>query len=325
MKPLRRLSQRSLLFIIGALLVLGGVAYASIPDASGVIHGCYSSTSGALRVIDTALGQVCSAAAEKALNWNQTGPTGPTGSTGSTGPQGPKGNTGATGPQGPKGDTGATGANGATGAQGPIGPTGAIGSTGATGAKGPQGDTGATGAQGPQGETGATGATGTQGATGAQGAIGPAGPQGPQGNTGATGARGATGPAGPGVIGGAANNIKKGNATYLSLFNPTNNGAANTSEALVQQEMTVAGTLSNLRIRLSATAGGTGASYTFTVRKNATSTSVTCTITDGASTCSDATNSVTFAAGDLISIQAVPSTTVVPTDNLDVRWTARYE
>src|SRR5438034_11104221 len=97
MKPLRRLSQRSLLFIIGALLVLGGIAYASIPDGSGVIHGCYSSTSGALRVIDTAMGQICSAT-ERVLNWNQTGPTGPTGQTGA---QGPYGATGAHGPTGP--------------------------------------------------------------------------------------------------------------------------------------------------------------------------------------------------------------------------------
>src|SRR6266446_3184012 len=104
MKALRRLGRRSLLLIVGGLLVLGGIAYASIPDAAGIIHGCYS-TSGALRVIDTALGQVCSGT-EHALNWNQTGPTGPTGptgATGATGVQGPKGDTGATGPQGAKG------------------------------------------------------------------------------------------------------------------------------------------------------------------------------------------------------------------------------
>ena len=38
----------------GAVLALAvaGIAYAAIPDSSGVIHGCYSKT-GALRVIDS--------------------------------------------------------------------------------------------------------------------------------------------------------------------------------------------------------------------------------------------------------------------------------
>jgi hypothetical protein len=58
-----------------ALLVLGGVAYASIPDANGVIHGCRKNSGGALRVIDSDAGQTC-AGSETALNWSQTGPPG---------------------------------------------------------------------------------------------------------------------------------------------------------------------------------------------------------------------------------------------------------
>jgi hypothetical protein len=58
-----------------ALLVLGGVAYAAIPDANGVIHGCRKNSGGALRVIDSEAGQTCSGS-ETALNWNQTGPAG---------------------------------------------------------------------------------------------------------------------------------------------------------------------------------------------------------------------------------------------------------
>jgi hypothetical protein len=82
---------------------------ASIPDGSGVIHGCYTKTSkgqpmaGQLRVVDTALGQVCQAN-ENSLNWSQTGPPGPQGPQGPQGPPGPKG---ATGPKGDKGDPGA--------------------------------------------------------------------------------------------------------------------------------------------------------------------------------------------------------------------------
>jgi hypothetical protein len=43
-----------------AVAITGGaIAYASIPDSSGVIHGCYTVKGGALRVIDTAKGQTC--------------------------------------------------------------------------------------------------------------------------------------------------------------------------------------------------------------------------------------------------------------------------
>jgi hypothetical protein len=88
-----------------ALGVAGGVfgiataVQASIPDANGVIHGCYSKAAppgtqpGALRVIDTALGQACQIS-EGALNWNAkgvTGTRGPTGAKGATGPKGPTG------------------------------------------------------------------------------------------------------------------------------------------------------------------------------------------------------------------------------------------
>jgi len=65
---------------IVVVLVLAGtaVAAASIPDASGVIHGCRSTKTGVLRVIDTDAGQTCSKD-EAALSWNQIGPQGPAG------------------------------------------------------------------------------------------------------------------------------------------------------------------------------------------------------------------------------------------------------
>ena len=79
------------LAIAGALLVAGGIAYATIPDASGVIHGCYKKTSpnqGTLRIIDTDKAQGCSNS-EIPLNWSQTGPQGPQGQQGPEGPTGP--------------------------------------------------------------------------------------------------------------------------------------------------------------------------------------------------------------------------------------------
>ncbi len=58
-----------------ALVFVGSVAVASIPDAQGVIHGCYLTSGGRLRVIDSDKGQHCKAT-ETPLNWNQTGPQG---------------------------------------------------------------------------------------------------------------------------------------------------------------------------------------------------------------------------------------------------------
>jgi hypothetical protein len=104
--------------LIAAVAALAsGVAYATVPDAGGVIHACYNATanpSGSLRVIDTDKGAVC-AKNERPLDFNQRGPQGPQGIQGVQGIQGETGATGATGAtgsQGLKGDTGATGAAG---------------------------------------------------------------------------------------------------------------------------------------------------------------------------------------------------------------------
>jgi hypothetical protein len=72
---------RSVVIAIAAaasLALVGGIAYATIPDSAGVIHGCYRTQSGQLRVIDSG---GCSPS-EAALNWNQTGPAGPPGPSG---------------------------------------------------------------------------------------------------------------------------------------------------------------------------------------------------------------------------------------------------
>jgi hypothetical protein len=79
--------RRAHVFAVAAALVLGGtaVAVASIPDAQGVIHGCRNTKTGALRAIDTDVGQTCGKD-EAALNWNQTGPQGPAGPPGTVSP-----------------------------------------------------------------------------------------------------------------------------------------------------------------------------------------------------------------------------------------------
>jgi len=102
----RTTRKRTTAAALAAMLVIGaGVAYASIPDQSGIIHGCYKDVDGKLRVIDTGSGETCGPS-EIALDWNQQGPQGPTGPAGPQGPQGPAGPTGPQGPQGPTGPQG---------------------------------------------------------------------------------------------------------------------------------------------------------------------------------------------------------------------------
>jgi hypothetical protein len=78
-----------------AALLAGTVAYATIPESNGVIHGCYlnnagglppiiGASQGTLRVVDPSKGQACDSG-ETALSWNQVGQRGP------AGPQGPAG------------------------------------------------------------------------------------------------------------------------------------------------------------------------------------------------------------------------------------------
>jgi hypothetical protein len=67
-----RWSMIALVVVVGA--AVAGIAYASIPDGSGVIHGCYSNKNGALRLIDTGAGGQCSDK-ETAVSWDQTVPS----------------------------------------------------------------------------------------------------------------------------------------------------------------------------------------------------------------------------------------------------------
>jgi hypothetical protein len=70
--------------LVGVALGLGGVAFATIPDSSGTIHGCYG-RKGKLRVVKA--GSNCRRN-ETAIEWNQRGPRGAIGPTGATGASG---------------------------------------------------------------------------------------------------------------------------------------------------------------------------------------------------------------------------------------------
>lgn len=69
-------------FLAGAVLASGAAVVASIPDsASGEITACYSTRSGAIRLIDAQVGVVCRSG-EVRVSWNEQGPPGPPGSSG---------------------------------------------------------------------------------------------------------------------------------------------------------------------------------------------------------------------------------------------------
>ena len=96
----------------------GGLLTSSALADGNQIHGCVTTSTGALKVKAT-----CVTGTETDLSWNTTGPQGPQGIQGVQGPKGEQGVRGLTGSTGPTGATGATGAKGATGATGPTGPS----------------------------------------------------------------------------------------------------------------------------------------------------------------------------------------------------------
>ena len=90
-----------------------------------------------------------------------------------------------------------------------------------------------------------------------------------------------------------------------------------------QQVIPAAGTISKFYARLERPAGasGSGKGYTFTVRKNGADTALSCSISETALQCSDTTDSVAFAAGDLITIKAEPFSNPV---EREMHWTAVF-
>lgn len=122
---------------VGIIAASSSAATAAVVQ-NNTISGCYSTKSGALRVIDTAA-HGC-AKGETSISWNQTGPQGPAGE---AGPHGDKGDAGSVGAPGPAGAMGLPGPEGPIGPPGPQGPTGSldgIGTNTGTGTGGSSGE-----------------------------------------------------------------------------------------------------------------------------------------------------------------------------------------
>lgn len=106
--------------------------------------------------------------------------------------------------------------------------------------------------------------------------------------------------------------------TVYSEVTACSDGSWNVTEANRQQIIPEACTLSVLKIKI-RNAPGVGKSHAFTVVKNTVATSLTVTISDNNRYAEDLIHSVSFAAGDSISLQSVPTGT--PTGVADVGWT----
>jgi hypothetical protein len=86
------LSKKLIVAVIAvAAIAAGTTAFAAIPDAGGVIHACYDSKTGALRLLDTPTNgfSLSCAPKEAGLTWNQQGPKGDKGNKGDKGDPGP--------------------------------------------------------------------------------------------------------------------------------------------------------------------------------------------------------------------------------------------
>lgn len=184
--------------------------------------------------------------------------------------------------------------------------------------QGPQGSIGPTGpsAIGQRGLTGPTGASVT-GPTGrsCKGDTGPRGPTGPSG--------GPTGPAGSNIsmIGGVATISGIGNTStrYFGAYVAGTSVEVSATETDATTIIPFDCTISSFYVYLT-TSPGTSTNYTFTIRKNATNTSATITISDANVQGSDLINSVTFSAGDILTLSSVPSSTPNLTS---VRWSCK--
>jgi hypothetical protein len=84
---------------VAATALAGGIAWAAIPGASGVINGCYQKVEGQLRVIDP--GTDSCRPSEVAITWNERGVAGGKGDPGAPGGDGRDGTSVAVAPEPP--------------------------------------------------------------------------------------------------------------------------------------------------------------------------------------------------------------------------------
>jgi hypothetical protein len=125
---------------------------------------------------------------------------------------------------------------------------------------------------------------------------------------------------GGGVVNGGGITVYSGSAltvTAGTYYFPIGGGAnPSATETTVDTDAPTPATITNFYAQISV-ALGMGNSGVFTWRKNASSQSLTCTISGAVATsCNDTTHSFSVVAGDLLTVQLVTTGTIVVTPNL---------
>ena len=167
-----------------------------------------------------------------------------------------------------------------------------------------------------------------------QGPVGPAGPTGPAsigergwtgptGYTGATGPRGETGPARPGasMIGGVVGPLSPSVIQYFGPFLGGFDINPSTSELDSITYIPFNCTMSQMYIQLNEVPGS-NTGYTFTVYKNMNEDGISVTISGNEQTGSNTSSSMTFNAGDTITVACIPFGGPM---SASVRWSAKLE
>jgi hypothetical protein len=123
-----------------------------------------------------------------------------------------------------------------------------------------------------------------------------------------------------GILTSAAATPTTGATTYVGLQSGQGQSWV-TQEARTQQVMPCAGTFDYLRVQVTDP-GGAAQSRAFKLRKNTADTTLTATVSTGATTAQDTSNSVSVVAGDLVAMQCVSSAS--PAASTPSDWAVRF-
>lgn len=127
------------------------------------------------------------------------------------------------------------------------------------------------------------------------------------------------------IIFGGDNTALSTSATQYNYINAIYTSSWNATQTRREAVMPVAGVLKNFRVNISAAPGtaASGKKYVFNIYKNGSATGITVEILDTATSGSDLVNTATFAAGDTLSIEAVPTGT--PTAPGNQWWSLEFD
>jgi hypothetical protein len=257
------------------------------------------------------LGQGNCNSGQMELDWTEIGPSGATGATGVQGNFGPQG------PPGMEGTPGAAGPPGAQGDAGPQGPQGAIGPTGPTGPQGPMGEEGL---RGPTGLTGVTGVTGVPGTNENDISVFAGGTLGTLGFEHGTDLSGLNSVGTPGTI------------LIMGPGNGSDSEAnfVSTNPESVEVPMSEPGNAERLFVNVDNDPGtqannGIPSMFSFFLCNGQfpSNCPITCVMIGPDTTCSDLSDTLHFAVGDLMALWAYSDN--ISANDADVKWSVTYD